>query len=263
MSEHEFADFPVAWTYHRNSSRWAHNAAGAAGDELPEPGKESPLLPYTRLPAPRPAATALAELMHARCSCRCFNGTEIALAAIATVLHASYGVTGTSRFGASEFLERPVPSGGGLYALELYLIANRVAGLSAGIHHYVPVHHGLEEVREVSVPRHLLRYLFMGQDAAASAQAIVVIGGDTARCLKKYGDRGYRYLLLEAGHVAQQLNLAALAVGLQTLNVGGFFDDELAALCRMTPVREVPLYAVAVGAADTADRTALRFPDEA
>jgi len=65
--------------------------------------------------------------------------------------------------------------------------------------------------------------------------------------MKKYGDRGYRYILLEAGHVMQNLNLACTSLGLGSCNIGGFFDDELAGLLGLPVAQEAVLYAVAIG----------------
>jgi SagB-type dehydrogenase family enzyme len=78
------------------------------------------------------------------------------------------------------------------------------------------------------------------------------------RTSRKYGDRGYRYLLLEAGHVAQNVVLTANALGLATCCGGGFLDDELAGLLLADIEHEVPVYAIAVGTPAPLDRTGLR-----
>jgi SagB-type dehydrogenase family enzyme len=83
---------------------------------------------------------------------------------------------------------------------------------------------------------------------------VVVITAVPGRSLWKYGDRGYRYLLLEAGHAAQNLNLAAVEAGLGCCNLGGFFDEELAGLLLVDTEEEMPLYAVAVGVPASSDR---------
>lgn len=92
-----------------------------------------------------------------------------------------------------------MPSGGGLYPLELYLLARRAEGVEPGVYHYAAVAHGLEQLREVLVPRPLSDYLFMGQHYATDAAAVVVIAAEVEHTLVKYGDRGYRYVLFEAG----------------------------------------------------------------
>jgi SagB-type dehydrogenase family enzyme len=237
---------PLAWLYHRNTCRWIFNTL-ESGDELhpPEPGKEYPSAAAVELPKAR--AGRLWPLLERRASCRSFSETPMTLAELANVLAACYGIVEISQLGALEFVDRPVPSGGGLYPLEVYVIVLAVGDLSPGVYHYLPVAHLLEEVRDGPVPRRLLTYLFMGQEYIAQASAIAVISAVPARSLGKYGDRGYRYLLFEAGHVAQNIDLAAAELGLGACNLGGFFDDELAGLLTLDVEHELPVYATAVG----------------
>lgn len=86
----------------------------------------------------------------------------------------------------------------------------------------------------------------MGQPWVAEAAVITVLSFAGGRSLTKYGDRGYRYALLEAGHTMQNLNLAVSALGLGCVNLGGFYDDELAVLAGIDVEREVPLYCCAI-----------------
>jgi SagB-type dehydrogenase family enzyme len=183
------------------------------------------------------------------------------LDALATALHYGYGIIGNDHWGTAEFLERTVPSGGGMYPLELYVMTRNVDGLENGIYHYVPLLHGVEQVRSVTIPDSLLRYLFMGQYPVLKAAAIFVISAAPDRSMNKYGDRGYRYILFEAGHVAQNLNLASTALGLGTLNLGGFFDDEIGRMCGAAHNDEFPLYAVALGVGVSSSKHRLRFSE--
>lgn len=258
----QFDAHPLSWTFHRNTCRWAHNAQESSGsDDVPEPGNEYPDLPFTPLPEPRIADTSFNDLIHRRCSCRDFADAPISPEAFSTILHYGYGVLGTDHWGTAEFLERPVPSGGGMYPLELYTLTRQVTGIENGIYHYNPLLHGLEQVRAVTLPDPLLRYLFMGQYPVLMAAAIVVISAAPGRSMKKYGDRGYRYMLFEAGHVAQNMNLAACAMGLETLNLGGFFDDEINRLCGGIRDEHLPLYAIAVGKGISEGKHRLRFSE--
>ena len=81
--------------------------------------------------------------------------------------------------------------------------------------------------------------------------------------MTKYTDRGYRYLLFESGHVAQNIGLHALEHGLGACSLGGFFDDELAALLTADPDHEIALYALAVGRPTDSDRQEQRAFTEA
>lgn len=258
----DFKNYPIAWSFHRNTNRWAHNAATSdVQDDIPEPSKESPLLPFTPLPTAVQIDTGLHELLERRCSCRDFSQKTMPLTSLSTLLHYAIGVWGKDYWGGSEFLERPIPSGGGMFPLELYVLVQAVDDLESGIYHYVPITHGLEQVREIQLPINLLKYLFMGQYPVTCAPVIFIISAQVNRTLKKYRDRGYRYMVLEAGHVAQNINLSCIGLGLQSLNLGGFFDDELGRLCDFFPDDEIALYAIAAGFGAVGNKHKLRFSD--
>src|SRR5215210_8005419 len=226
MSEPSFRGRqPIAWAFHRNTSRWPFTIQEPdESSELQLPPKEYPEAPYVALPPPQPPPGALDAALRARFSCRQFEDVPLSRATLGDLLQAKSGVIGRLNVGGVEFLERPAPSAGALYSLETYVLARSVEGLEEGIYHYAIVTHGLEEVRLAPLRRSFLTYLFMGQHYVADAAAVLVFTSVVHRSLRKYDDRGYRYLLFEAGHTAQNANLAAAAAGLGSLNLGGFFD---------------------------------------
>ncbi|MPZ73351.1 MAG: SagB/ThcOx family dehydrogenase [Nitriliruptorales bacterium] len=248
---------PLAWTFHRGTARWVFNTI-AVESPPPLPGREQPDAPWTPLPPGVNSEVGLSELLKRRVSCRAFTSEALTLPAIATLLRSAYGVLGSSVGGDVALFDRAVPSAGGLYPLEVSLLVRAVDGLSSGVHHYVPGADGLEQLRRDPLPHQLISYLFMGQPWVAQAAVVVVLSGATGRTLVKYGDRGYRYLLLEAGHAAQNVVLTATALGLGAVCLGGFYDDELATLLLLDIEREIPLYAMAVGVPTTQDRMGQR-----
>jgi SagB-type dehydrogenase family enzyme len=261
MHDFDFArDTPAAWTYHRSTARWLFNAS--SGGEAPPvvPGREDGSLPWIPLPSPAPLDTPLGAAFAARVSCRRFRPDPLPVQALSALLRSAYGAD-TREGGPMQ--DRPVPSGGGLYPLELSLIVRSAEGIPPGVYHYVPAAHGLEQVRVIDLPPAFLTYLFMGQLWVAEASVICVISMVGERSLRKYGDRGYRYALFEAGHTMQNLNLAAGSLGLGCVNLGGFYDDELSSLAGIDREREVPLYCSAIGVpdADPSDRMAMRALD--
>ena len=143
-------------------------------------------------------------------------------------------------------MRRPVPSAGGLYPLEFYLLVRNVIGLPKGIYHYDAVGDGLEilsdgpweQQAEVAFPT----WAFV-----KNAPVIFCIGADFARNQSKYGPRGYRYILFEAGHVAQNKCLAAAEMQLATLCMGGFNDRVLNGLVGLDGLTEAIVYTVALG----------------
>ncbi len=258
MHEFNFADdVPIAWTYHRGTARWLFNASAGGESPAVRPGREDGSLPWTPLPAGVPVEPSLTDALRGRVSCRAFAVDPLTLAELATLLRASYGIETRS---GPVMQDRPPPSGGGLYPLEVSLLVRAVTGLEPGVYHYVPAADGLEQVQQLVLPRPFLTYLFMGQPWVAEAAVVTVLSFAGGRSLTKYGDRGYRYALLEAGHTMQNLNLTIAALGLGVVNLGGFYDDELAALCGIDVEQEVPLYCCALGRpdADPSDRMAVR-----
>jgi SagB-type dehydrogenase family enzyme len=255
-------DHPLAWSYHRGTSRWPFNMHGlnTPAGETPQ-FKEDIDAEVIELDAPALPEAPLDHVLRARSSCRRFAAEPIDRAELGTLLHAAYGVLDTIDL-AGEFCERPVPSGGGLYPLELYALVQHVRDLPGGVYHYVPLGHLLEVVRPDPLPSHLTSEMFLGQPYLVRAAAIIVITAVVQRSLWKYEDRGYRYILLEAGHVAQNLNLCAAALDLASLNLGGFFDEDVMTLLKADQDREIVLYGVAVGKAASADRIESRRPEE-
>lgn len=241
---------PGAWTFHCASSRWPFNMLSPDADESPEPGKEDLALVYREFAEPAPLGTDLETAIRARVSCREFLNEALDDHALAALLHHGLGVTGTTSFGRAEIARRPCPSPGGLYPLELYVIARSVTGLSPGIYHYHGQTHSLGSVRDDLPPPGVHAYLFMDQPYAAKGAANIVITCMFGRSVKKYRDRGYRYALLEAGHVAQNITLSCAALGLGCCPLGGFFDHELSELLKLDLEEEAPLYALTIGVPD-------------
>ena len=257
------ADHPLAWTFHRGTSRWTFNIHGlnTPTHDTP-PFKENLDARTIELEAPAIPRATFEDVLRRRSSCRQFRSEAIERSDVGTILHAAYGVLRTVDLWG-EFCERPVASGGGLYPLELFVLCQRVRGLDGGVYHYVPLGHRLEVVRPDGLPTHLTSEMFLGQPYLVNAAAIIVITAVVQRSLWKYEDRGYRYILLEAGHVAQNINLCAEGIGLASLNLGGFFDEDVMALLRLDQDREIVLYAVGLGKAASEDRHERRRPPEA
>lgn len=255
-------DHPTAWAYHRRTSRWPFNMHGLNVQTFETPQFKEDLEAETiELAAPAAPDRPLAEALRGRSSCRSFAPEPLALDQLGSLLHWGYGVLGRVELG-HEFCERPVPSGGGLYPLELYALAQNVDGLGGGLYHYVPLGHRLEVVRPDPLPSMLTAEMFLGQPYLIDAAALIVVAAVVERSLWKYEDRGYRYLLLEAGHVAQNVNLCAEAFGLAALNLGGFIDEDVTSLLALDPDREIVLYGTAVGRPAPGGREQRRFPEE-
>ena len=227
-----------AWAFHLATSNppWAYppQASAAGSGDVVE------------LPEPQPLHASLDEALAGRASCRRFSPSALSGAELSAVLRAGYGVTGHASVEGFEFDTRPVPSAGAKYPLEVCLLALNVDGVEPAAYAYLPARHGLRRTSP-AVPATDIVELFLGQPYLAGAGAVLVLAGAPSRTMARYGDRGYRYVLFEAGHVAQNLILAARAVGLGSLNLGGFYDQALAELLGLQGTDQVPLYGLAVG----------------
>lgn len=250
-------DQPLAWTYHRGTGGRPPNLPEAISSS-PRPGREDPTAPWVPLPPGVRIGMRLAELISDRVSCRAYQDRPITFPELATLLRFGYGTTGVTEDGPLYVVDRAVPSGGGLYPLELSVLVRSVDSLPAGVYHYVPLADGLERIRENAVPAPLVTHLFLNQPWAAEAAVVLVLSAVCARSLVTYGERGYRYLLLEAGQVAQNVVLAATGLELAAVNLGGFLDDELSGVLHLDIESEIVLYGVAVGRPTSGDRTARR-----
>jgi SagB-type dehydrogenase family enzyme len=205
--------------------------------------KRHPQRPFVSLPEPNLGSATLAGAVASRRSLRSFGPRPLELNALATILHAGYGITATID-GTTQAL-RTVPSGGALYPLELYVVGQRVEGLDPSLFHYDPLRHGLEILRPLESPA----WSELSPYAAplAESAAVVAITATFWRSRFKYGARAYRFALMEAGHVGQNLLLAAAALGVHAVPLGGFFDREVDALLGADGLYEASLYLVPLG----------------
>lgn len=237
-----------AWGLHRATSY----ASGSWPPPVAAPERRAPV----PLPEPRPLGVALGDLLARRASCRRFSGGALELDALSSLLAAAYGAGPEVTVEGVSFPSRPVPSAGATYPLQLHVLARAVDGLPSGSYRYVPEDRAVAPTGP-GVPFTALAEIFLEQPYLTAAAAVVVVAGAIDRTTARYGDRGYRYVLYEAGHAMQNVILAGAAVEIGTLNLGGFLDDALAAVLRLRP-DVVPLYGVALGPPAGEDRDELR-----
>jgi SagB-type dehydrogenase family enzyme len=200
------------------------------------------------LPAPAPLDRPLGEVIAGRRSQREFACGPIAADVLAALLQAGYGITGSLEPDG----DRPViplraaPSGGALYPLELYAALLRVDDLEQALYHFDPLRSGLEVVRTGVTATDLVP-LSTYPEVVSSCAVVVFVAAIFGRTRFKYGLRGYRFALFEAGHVAQNILLAATALGLAAVPFGAFYDRRTDAFLGLDGVNESTLYTIALG----------------
>ena len=193
------------------------------------------------LPAPqKDGAVSVEAALQNRRSVRFFKDLPLSLQSVSQLLWAAQGITDKRGF-------RTAPSAGALYPLELYLFAGKADGLDPGIYHYRPGEHSLLLITEGDFRETLCRAA-LWQDAICQAPTVFLIAGVPKRTTGKYGERGIRYVHLEAGHAAQNILLQAVSLGLGGVAIGAFSDHEVGKLLKMDKAR-IPLYIVPVGMA--------------
>lgn len=161
---------------------------------------------------------------------------------VTALLWATQGITG----GMGGYQFRAAPSAGALYPVETYLAVHRVEGVAPGIWHFQVADFALELLAAGDF-RQPLATAGLSQSFLAAAGAVFIWTGVLNRARWKYRERAVRYLFLDAGHICQNLMLAATALGLGVCPVGAFFDEEVEAIVGVEQKTEVALYLASVG----------------
>lgn len=188
------------------------------------------------LPAPRQESTVSVEAaLAARRSVRAFAAEPLTLEETAQLLWAGQGITDPARG------FRTNPSAGATFPMSLYLVN------ADGVFRYEPAGHQIVPVRQGD-QRPALQQAALNQTSIVQAPATIVVVADYARTTPRYGDRGIRFVHIEAGHIAQSIQLQALALGLASVPVGAFSDDDVGTVLGL-PGELSPLYLIPVGRA--------------
>lgn len=191
---------------------------------------------------PQPSNTQLLDIIHRRESVREFQPGQVTLEKLSGVFNAMYGLGDGGHWS--------VPSGGGLYPLDLYLvIPDDGQPLSRGVYRWNPEKCVLTTV-ESQDPRLWVSKVFNTNALLTNATGILCVGANLRRTTAKYANRGYRYALIEAGHVAQNAYLYCAEQGLGLVEYGGFNDDVLGRELGLRPFHEAIMTTLIMGVPD-------------
>jgi SagB-type dehydrogenase family enzyme len=231
--------------FHLNSEPWLNDDAYRSAAANQETKRPATIL--AEIPLPSPPRSALARLIARRQSVRSFAPSTLAASSVAALLQAAYGILdGKPSSPESPILRRSVPSAGGLYPLEVYALCRAIEGLPDGIYHYDVIAHGLQHMMPGD-PFPRLESMLYTYSFIEHANVVIALAAQFKRTQKKYGPRGYRYILLEAGHVGQNVCLMAAELGLASLCMGGYIDSSLNTLLGLDSMQEGVVYTLAVG----------------
>lgn len=209
---------------------------GPTGESAPS---QLPTHIEVNLPEPRLDSNAsIEQTLLKRRSVRDYTGKHLTLQEVSQLLWAVQGITDPVGL-------RTAPSAGDTYPLEIYLVVGDVKYLSMGIYHYQPVGHKLIRVLDGDM-RMELSTAALGQIWVKEGAVDIVITAIYERTTERYGERGIRYVHMEAGHAAQNVYLQAVALNLGTVTVGAFHDDQIKEILNLNQ-QEQPLYIMPVG----------------
>jgi SagB-type dehydrogenase family enzyme len=203
--------------------------------------------PVIELPARRaPLDKPLGEVIVTRDTARTLEPVALNLVELATILHSAYGITRDNKSLGFPRPFRAIPSGGALYPLEIYFHTRHVTELEPGLYHYNPTHNNLRLLRPGDSSRRIADALVQ-RNLALDCSVLLFITAAFERSTFKYGDRGYRFIFLEAGHLAQNVNLVANALGLGNNNIGGYHDYQIDDFLGLDGVYQSTIYMIAIG----------------
>jgi len=189
------------------------------------------------------------SLTRKRRSQRHYLGLAVRRDELEAVLVTACGVTGERRWAGRQTSLRAYPSSGGLYCVEIYPVALRVEDLDTAVFHYRPVEDVLELVKSTDPDSVIAAMLPMERELVAGSAVLICLTANFPRHERKYGQGGYRMLVAEAGHISQNLVLAATALGLAARPFGGVFDGLLNKELGLETSEEEFLLSVVVGRA--------------
>ena len=169
-------------------------------------------------------------------------GETMSLGSLAYLLWASTGIQRMER----GFEYRTAPSAGALYPIETYLVINDIAGVDNGVYHYSIITHVLEEIKLGNFQFDIAKAA-LGQRVCMDANVNFVWTAIFERSKWKYKQRAYRYIYLDAGHIAENPALAATALDFGSCQIGAIFDDEINKIIDVDGESESAIYLSAVG----------------
>lgn len=222
------------------------NGPAPAQEYLRRPeAKVRPLLP--------PRRREFDRLLGQRRTCRNFDPTgSLSAADLATMLHRVWGAVGTLELAPGAVaVKKTSPAGGGLHAVEAYLLVQRAEGLAPGLYHYLPMQHALEplESLDAAAAAALAHRFLAGQHWFANVPALVVMTARFDRLFWKYRRhaKAWRVVHLDVGHLSQTMYLSAADLGLGAFVTAAINDREIEPALGLVPMQEGAIAIVGFG----------------
>ena len=186
----------------------------------------------------------LRKVIESRKSLRKYSKTALNIEELSYLLWSTQGV--------KQVVSRPatirtVPSAGARHAIETYLLINKVDGIKPGLYRYIALSHKLMEVNLDPEIDEKISNSCLRQDFIKNSAVTFIWTADVYRMKWRYGERGYRYLHLDAGHICQNLYLSAEAIDSGVCAIAAFDDDEINGLIGLDGENQFVLYVATLG----------------
>lgn len=193
-----------------------------------------------------PVGATVLDVIQQRASGRNFGRRPLSAVKLATLLRHGNGVLATAHNSEGSFYRRAAANSGDLGSVEVFPILLNVDGVEPGIYHFDSVAHDLTRIRAGSFGD-WLREVVLFQAEFSGAAAALVLTSALGRVQTKYSDRGYRFALMDVGHVSENLYLVGTGLGLQVCATAGFIDDVLDSALQLDGLDVASMLIVLVG----------------
>jgi SagB-type dehydrogenase family enzyme len=185
---------------------------------------------------------SLDEVLKNRKSIRYFSKKPINIQELSYLLWASTGIQRNE----NGYDYRTAPSAGALYPIETYLVINNVENLPQGVYHYLIKDHALEELKLGDFSYEIAKAA-LDQNMCTTASIVFIWSAIFNRSKCKYGQRAFRYVYLDAGHIAQNLVLASTSLNIGSCPIAALYDEEINKIICVDGIEESVIYMSAIG----------------
>lgn len=182
---------------------------------------------------------SIEKALKERRSTRTFRDIPLSISELSQLLWAGQGINDN----INKF--RTYPSAGALYPLELYVIINKVQNLEKGFYYYDPYKHAVIKIFEKNILPELTKAA-LNQEFIKESAIVFIYTANKSKTTSRYGERGLRYIFMEAGHAAQNIYLQAVTYNIGLVVIGAFKDNEVKQILNLKD-DEIPLYIIPAG----------------
>jgi len=229
---------------HQNQAASDQMKGLAAPSLQKAPKQDAQIINLPNEAVPGPKDVNLYHALNSRRSIRKFSDVTMSLAELAYLLETTCRIQKVIGDNIASF--RPAPSGGARHAFETYLVINNVDGLENGTYHYLPLYHQLEKLTQTVEMAQIIESV-NGQSFVESAHVIFYFSAVPYRAEWRYGLRSHKVMLIDLGHLGQNLYLAAEGIRAGACAIASYDQEKADALFKLDGIDEFIVYIIPVG----------------